>query len=159
MLGINAHINRDLPHAVIEAGVNVNCAGCYQDYVRIDDVLRLNMPLVRRRIADAYGAELPVSQRWLGHFAGSRIHRRFKHARRNSWEFATLLARADTKTARRRVYNLIEERAENAGRKILLSATGVGHIASTAGTAAYNHYVRYFGDRRRHARGPVFFDR
>jgi hypothetical protein len=45
MLGINAHINHDLPYAVIESGIDVNSCGCYKDYVRIDDVLRLNIRL------------------------------------------------------------------------------------------------------------------
>jgi hypothetical protein len=119
MLGINAHMNRDLPYAVIEAGIDVDCTGCYQDHVQIDDALRLNMPLVRRRIADAYGAELPLSQRWFGHFVAAEINRNFRRARRNSWEFAQRLARADTNLARAEVDRMIEERAAAEGRRIL----------------------------------------
>ena len=119
MLGVNAHMNRDLPYAVIEAEVDVNCTSCYQDYVRIDDVLRLNIPLVRRRIADAYGAELPLVQRWFGRLGDARMMRSFERARRNSWEFAQLLARADTDLARAAVDRVIEERSEIEGQKIL----------------------------------------
>jgi hypothetical protein len=119
MLGINAHMKRDLPYAVIEAGVDVNCNNCYQDYVRIDDALRQNIPLVRRRIAEVYGAELPDSARWLGRLVDFRIACDFRRARRNSWTFAQLLARADTESARAQVDRVIEERAASAGRKIL----------------------------------------
>jgi hypothetical protein len=119
MLGINAHMNRDLPHAVTEAEIDVNSAGCYQDYLRIDDVLQLNMPLVRRRIADAYGAEMPLVQRWFGGFGDARIMRGFRRARKNSWELARLLAQAHTPSARADVDRVIEERSAIEGEKIL----------------------------------------
>ncbi len=119
MSGINAHMNRDLPYAVIKAGIDINCTGCYEDYVRIDEVLRLNMPLVRARIADAYGAELPFIHRWLGQFAAPGIDRGFRRDRRISWEFAQLLKAAKTKTARAEVDRAIEERAAAEGQKIL----------------------------------------
>ena len=119
MLGINAHMNRDLPYAIVKAEVDLNCAGCYQDYVRIDDVLRLNMPLVRRRIADTYGAELPFIQRWLGQFAAAGIDRGFRRDRQNSWAFAQMLAAAKTKRARADVDRAIEERAAAEGQRIL----------------------------------------
>ena len=125
MLGINAHMNRDLPYAVIEAEVDVNCAGCYQDYVRIDDVLQLNMPLVRRRIADAHGTEMPLVQRWFGGLGDARLMRGFRRARENSWALAQLLARAETPSARRDVERMIEERSAIEGEKIL----GLRHAA------------------------------
>ena len=117
MLGINAHMKRDLPYAVIAAGIDVDCSNCYQDYVRIDDVLRLNMPLVRRRIADAYG-DLSLTQRWFGGLAFAGIARDFSRARRHSWEFAQLLARAETEQARARVDRMIEEHAAIEGQRI-----------------------------------------
>ncbi len=119
MLGINAHMNRDLPYAVIKAGVDLHRTSDYEDHVRIDDVLRLNMPLVRRRIADAYGAELPFIQRWLGQFAAAGIDRGFRRDRQNSWAFAQLLAAAKTESARADVDRAIEERAAAEGQRIL----------------------------------------
>jgi hypothetical protein len=118
MLGINAHMRRDLPYAVIAAGIDVDCNNCYQDYVRIDDVLRLNMPLVRRRITDAYG-DLSLTQRWFGGLADAGLSRDFKRARQRSWEFAQLLARAETESARAQVDQMIEEYAATEGRRIL----------------------------------------
>jgi len=85
MLGINAHMKRDLPYAIVAAGVDVNSAVCYNDHILIDDILKINLPVVRRRIACAYGAELPLGQRWLGHFALSGIHREFRDARKSAW--------------------------------------------------------------------------
>jgi hypothetical protein len=119
MLGINAQVNRDLPYAVIEAGIDVNCARSYQDYIRINDAVRLNIPLVRQRITHVYGAELPLSQRWFGHLVDPRIACSVRRARQHSWTFAQLLARADTESARAQVDRMIERRATLAGRKIL----------------------------------------
>jgi len=114
-----AAVSGDLPHAVIAAEVDLNSAGCYRDYVCIDDVLQLNMPLVRRRIADAYGAEMPLVQRWFGGFGDARTMRGFRRARKNSWALAQLLAQAQTPSARAGVERLIEERSEIEGRKIM----------------------------------------
>jgi hypothetical protein len=119
MLGINAHMKRDLPYAVIEAGIDVNCTRCSQDYFRIDDVMRLNIPLVRRRVADAYGANLSLTQRWFGGLADAGMARGFTRARRNSWAFAQLLAQAETASARAQVDRMIEEFAAIEGQKIL----------------------------------------
>ena len=119
MLGINAHINRDLPYAVIAAGVDPDGSGCYQDYVRIDDVLRLNMRPVRRRIADVYGHKLPLIQRWFGELATAQIDRSFRRDRKQSWEFARMLSAAKTEAARAEVDRAIEERAAAEGQKIL----------------------------------------
>lgn len=126
MLGVNAHINRDLPYAVIEAGVDVNCTRCSQDYFRVDDVMRLSIPLVRRRIASAYGADLPLTQRWFGRLVDAGMARAIRQTRRNSWTHAQLLARAETESARAHVDQMIEEYAAIEGQKIL----GVRNVAA-----------------------------
>jgi hypothetical protein len=76
MLGINAYIKRDLPYALIAAGIDVESSACYRDHTLIDDVLKINMPVVRRRIAEEYGAEIPLRERWFGQFATAKIHSR-----------------------------------------------------------------------------------
>ena len=119
MLGINAHINHDLPYAVTESGVDVNCCGCYKDHARIDDVLRLNIPLVRQRIADAYGAELPLSHGWFRRIAEARMALGFNRARKNSWALAQLLARARTQPEREWADRVIAGHAASRGQKIL----------------------------------------
>ncbi len=119
MLGVNAHIKRDLPYAVIEAGVDVSCTRSSRDYFLIDDVMGLNIPLVRQRIADAYGADLSLTQRWFGRLAEAGMARGFRRTRRHAWEFAQLLARADTESSRAQVDRMIEEHAAIEGQKIL----------------------------------------
>ncbi len=119
MLGINAHINHDLPYAVIESGIDVHCGGCYKDYARIDDVLQLNIPVVRQRIAGTYGAELPLSRGWLGRIAEARMAFGFRRARRNAWAMAQLLARARSAPEREWADRIIAGRAASEGEKIL----------------------------------------
>jgi hypothetical protein len=128
LLGINAHMNRDLPYAVVEAGMDVDSPHCYLDHVRIDDVLRLNMPAVRRGVAVAYGREFPLSQQLLGCFIETRLARRFEQARRNAWSHAQLLLHADTVAARADVEAMIERRAAIAGQRILGKRGGVPRL-------------------------------
>jgi hypothetical protein len=119
MLGINAHMRRDLPYAVRAAGIDAGCGDFYQDHTRIDEVLRLNIPLVRRRVSDAYGADLSFTQRWFGGVADSGLSRDFARARQRSWEFAQQLALAESEFAGAQVERMIEEHAALAGRKII----------------------------------------
>jgi len=130
MLGINAHVNRDLPYAVIEAGVDVECTSCYQDYARINDVARLNVPLVRQRVGRAYGREFSLGQRWFGRVIDAYVARSLERARRHSWSLAQLLARASTESARAQVDRVIERRATAAGQKILGSENAAGCVAA-----------------------------
>lgn len=121
MLGINAHMTRDLPHTVIAAGVDVGSPRCYVDYAKIDDALRLNFPVVRRRIITAYASDMPLRQRWFGRLADAGLARGFERARRNSWRLAQLLASATSASARAKIERIIEERAAMAGLRILCS--------------------------------------
>jgi len=106
-------------YAVINAGVDPNRPGQYPYYVGLDDVLRLNMPFVRKRIANPFGSDLPLIHRWPGQYGDAHTDRGFRRARQHSWAMAQLLARADTESERAQIKRAIEERAAIAGKKIL----------------------------------------
>jgi hypothetical protein len=119
MLGINAHINRDLPYAVVASCADLSCDSAYDDYRRINQVLRLNMPIVRERIAETYGDPLPGSCRWARGLVEVTLFHKFRLDRRQVWRHARLLASADGAVARTRVDEIIERHAELAGAAIM----------------------------------------
>ena len=119
LLGINAHINYDLPYAVLRSGLNVHCERCYQDHTRINDVLRLTAPLIRRRIAILYRRSFHVINWLCGWVIDSLVGLSFKQARENSWLLAKALDSAQRVAADPGVKNMIDARAAVAGRMIL----------------------------------------
>jgi hypothetical protein len=129
-LGINAHMNFDLPYAVINAGLDVDCSHCYHDYVRINDALRLNVPLVRKRILAAYRRDFSLREQWFGCLIDARVAHSLEHGRRHAWALARLLARAETAAARAEVDRMIDDRSTSLGEKIL------GHRKAPASSVA-----------------------
>ncbi len=119
LLGINAHINRDLPYAVLQGGLDVRCERCYRDHRRIDDALRVATPLVRGRIAALYRRPLYAASYLYGRVIDDAVAVAFERARQNSWVLAQALDAARVSSARLRVGALIDRRAELAGRLIL----------------------------------------
>jgi hypothetical protein len=119
LLGINAHINHDLAHAVIRAGLDVNCQRCYQDHCRMNEALRLATPLVRRRVAANYSRWLDLANWIYGRSIDRAVARAFEQARENAWGWAKALAAAGSDAERANVEQMISRRAEMAGQQIL----------------------------------------
>jgi hypothetical protein len=119
LLGINAHINHDLPYAVLQGGLDVRCQRCYHDHRRIDDALRVATPLVRRRIAALYQRPLRVANYLYGRMIDDAVSLTFERARQHSWVMAKALEAAGPSSERLRVGALIDRRAASAGQLIL----------------------------------------
>jgi hypothetical protein len=119
LLGINAHINFDLPHTVLQAGLDTHCHRCYGDHARINDVLRHASPLVRRRIAAVYASRLHVANWLFGRAIDAAVAVALARARRQAWRLAQTLASAPSAAARMHVAQAINDRAVLAGRLIL----------------------------------------
>jgi hypothetical protein len=119
LLGINAHINHDLAHAVIRSGLDVHCQRCYQDHSRMNDALRLATPLVRSRVAANYSRWLDLANWLYGRAIDRAVARTFEQARENAWTWAKALAAADGAAERINVELTISRRAESAGQQIL----------------------------------------
>jgi hypothetical protein len=119
LLGINAHINHDLPYAVLQGGLNVHCDRCHHDHTRINDSLRLATPLVRQRIAAIHRRGLHITNWIFGRTIDEAVAYTFQRARQNSWALAKALdaaRRADQKAC---LGDMINDRAASAGRTIL----------------------------------------
>jgi hypothetical protein len=119
LLGINAHINHDLPIAVVQCAIDVHCHECHHDFTRVNDALRMATPLVRHRVAGLYGWPLRVISAFCGRTIDDAVSVTFERARQNSWVLAKALDAAPSPAERWRVRALIDERATSTGRLIL----------------------------------------
>lgn len=132
MLSVNAHVNRDLPYAIVDAGVDVNCTHGYSDYARIDGVTPLSVALARRHIARVYWRDIPISQRLFGGSMEALVVQSVERARRHAWTLAQRLVRAETDAARALVDRMIESRAALVGEAILAHKGPATCIAALA---------------------------
>jgi hypothetical protein len=119
VLGINAHINHDLPYAVLNGGLDVHCDHCYQDHTRMNDALRAATPRIRRRIASLYQPSLHVMNWLYGWTIDEAVGFAFERARQIAWQSAQSLAAAEGQAEQIQVGNRIKDRAALAGRMIL----------------------------------------
>ena len=119
LLGINAHLNRDLPFAVLEAGIDVHCRSCRRDFFRINDALRVSIPAIRKRVLSVYRPQW----RGLAVLCGDRIDdlvmEAFCISRESAWEWASALQQASSHPERRRVAVAIDQRAAEVAETML----------------------------------------
>ena len=119
MLGINAHMNRDLPYAVVAADINLNGRAAYDDHMRINEILRLNIPRVRKQIAQMHGDQMPSRCGWASGLVDMVLSRRFSLDRKRAWKHALMLTQAHSPPARIHVDRVIERYAALTGEAIL----------------------------------------
>jgi Family of unknown function (DUF5995) len=119
LLGVNAHINRDLPHAAIDSGLSVGCERSHHDYTLIDDAMRDATPRVLRRVAAKYQLTLHVTNWMFRRTADEAVSVSFRRAREHAWAWATALATADPGAPRHAISARINHRAALAGAIIL----------------------------------------
>ncbi len=119
LLGINAHVNRDLPFAALDAGLDVGSERCHQDYLSINGTLREAIPSIRHRVVAIYQPGLFLIGCVWGKRIDNEVARGFQHARTNSWAAAVTLDSARSASERKRIKKRIEDRAAVAGIFIL----------------------------------------
>ena len=119
LLGINAHINHDLPYAVLNGGLNVRCPHCYHDYRRMDDALQAAIPTVRGRLAGHLEWPMRIVNAIDRGAVDAAVAAAIASARRRSWMLATALDTAATPAARSGISAFIGQRAAQAGRCIV----------------------------------------
>jgi hypothetical protein len=123
LLGINAHINHDLPYAVLQGGLDVHCDRCYSDHTRINDALRVATPFVRRRITAAWPRRYHLVGYLYGPMIDEAVAMTFVRARQRSWALAKMLDTAPP-AERLRLRAFIDERAARIGDRILRRPAG-----------------------------------
>lgn len=131
MLGINAHINHDLPYVIIKAGIDVESERCYRDHSKIDEALNLAVPIVRQRIAARHRRSLRLYNCLYGRAVDAAVSEAFQRARRHAWNLARALHRAKERDERQRVGLTIGDRAALAGRIILANRNAPSKCIAT----------------------------
>lgn len=120
ILGINAHINHDLPLALFDAGLDPHRNEKHRDHNRINDVIKDVINDIQDRISAYYSRSLGVLDRLFGKLDEKFSSFSFEKAREHSWEMAVALADARTPEARDRLKKRLDDQADILGRLILI---------------------------------------
>ena len=121
VLAINAHINHDLPVALLEVGVDPDRESRYADHTAINDALRDTTALVEDRVTSMYAPALSI----LGKLAEGLIEGvtnfSFEKAREAAWAHGLSLINARSGEERRQTLAQIDDTSSALGRLVLAS--------------------------------------
>lgn len=124
LLGINAHINHDLPFALEKVGIGPNRSGRYDDHNAVNVALRRATDAVQDRIAKMYSLGLGVLDRLLGPLDEKLTSFSFEVAREHAWEMGVAIANAQSSEDRANQTRSIDRQASVLGRLILVPNLG-----------------------------------
>jgi hypothetical protein len=119
LLGINAHINHDLPLALARVSIDPDRARAYRDHTAVNDALRAATDEVQGRLAAGYSPVLGLLDRALGPLDEELTQFSFVKAREAAWESAVALANARDDEERARVRARIDDHAGVLARLLL----------------------------------------
>lgn len=119
MLGINAHINHDLPLALKNVGVDPDRELRYRDHIAVNDALRETTETVQDRIAAMYASGLGVLDRLLGNLDEEFTSFSFDAARGHAWNMGVALVNVQTEPERALLTASISRQAAVVARVIL----------------------------------------
>jgi hypothetical protein len=125
LLGINAHINRDLPFALEDTSIDPDRETRLRDHLRVNEALGVAVDPVQARIARIYAPGLALIDRNLGPLDERISSFSLSKARVAAWQAAVSLVNAQTDAERAMVGEGIESRATILSR--LLLAPTVDH--------------------------------
>jgi hypothetical protein len=121
LLGINAHINHDLPLALREVGIEGLFR--YEDHTAVNDALRETTGIVQDRIAAFYSSGLGALDHLLGDVDEDLASFKFEAARAHAWEMGAMLANARDEGNAALVSLVIDRQAALVGRLVLAPNT------------------------------------
>lgn len=119
LLGINAHINRDLVYAVLSAAIDTSLESSRIDHERITDALIEAAPEIRSQITQRYQPGKLWVNRMFGWYIDHELRRVFGISRNRAWKNAIRLKSARTKAEREKIELEIEQRSAEIARRII----------------------------------------
>lgn len=122
-LGINAHINHDLPLALVEAGIDPSRSDKYADHTAVNDVLEAATQGLKSTVADTYAPVLHRFDRMFGRLDDEITNFSIPKAREHAWNFAVALSTARDDDERVCLHRMLEDQAAVLARLILSSPT------------------------------------
>jgi hypothetical protein len=119
LLGVNAHINRDLAVALSEVSIGPDREARYRDHVAVNEVLASVMQEATDRLSLAYAPGLAGLDELAGELDEMLGVFSLEVARESAWESAASLANARHDLERRLALKLLETRAALLARLLL----------------------------------------
>lgn len=119
LLGMNAHINRDLPFALLEVGLDPQRNLRYRDHAAVTAILRALTDEVQARIAAMYASGLGALDSLLGRLDERVTSFDMQVAREHAWNMGVALTNARTDAERQLLAGAIENQAAVIARLIL----------------------------------------
>jgi hypothetical protein len=132
LLGMSAHVNRDLPFALEKIGL-----GAKADHDRVNIILRRVLGPIVHEIATRYDPTLPDTTMNGIRLDEDGLLQILVAWREQAWRNAQLLAAADTLSARALVVNTIETQAALEAQTILAATRYTPPLTSTAARDAF----------------------
>jgi hypothetical protein len=120
-LGVNAHVNADLPYALTAISIDPDRAARYQDHAAVNEVLRGVMERATLRLTELYAPGLPSLDDCAGELDELVSAFSLDVARDSAWEAAVSLANARTEIERTLVATLVHSRAAVVARLLIAS--------------------------------------
>jgi Family of unknown function (DUF5995) len=119
LLGVNAHVNNDLPYALREVSIDPDRHARYRDHSAVNAVLGAVTERAILRLASLYAPGLAGMDECAGEVDEIATAFSLEVARESAWESAVALANARGDDERKRVERLIGSRASVLGRLLL----------------------------------------
>lgn len=111
LLGVNAHVNADLPYALTAVSIGPDRASRYRDHTAVNEVLRSVTQRATARLASLYAPGLTAMDDCAGELDEMMTAFSLEVARESAWEAAAALANATNPFERGLVNRLIAARA------------------------------------------------
>jgi hypothetical protein len=119
VLGINAHINHDLPLALIEVSIDPERAKRYQDHTAVNQVLQDATNLLKDRISSMYAPVLSILDQAFNPLDQALTSFSIDKARESAWVDAVALANAQTDQERAAIRQSLDDQSAVLARLIL----------------------------------------
>ncbi len=129
-LGVNAHVNNDLPAALSSVSIDPDRPGRYKDHAAVNAVLGSVTERATQRISALYAPGVAMMDECAGQFDEMASLFSLEVARESAWDAAVSLANARTSFERRLTTTLIGSRAAVVAR-LLLAPTAHALFMST----------------------------
>ena len=119
MLGINAHVHRDLPEVILAASIDPNDRKAWQDHQVILAALIEATPRIRSMVVTRYLKRSTWYYRTFGGWLDAYVARAFRQARNAEWLVALDLKSRKTRAERQKIIRKIESDSASASQRIL----------------------------------------
>lgn len=149
LLGVNAHVNHDLPQALRDVSIDPDRPARYRDHQAVNAVLAAVTERATERIAAAYAPGLRTVDDCAGALDEALSAFSLELARESAWEGAVSLANARDELERALVRRLIATRAAALARLLLVPSRNPAFVAACRGVEQGSGWLALVGELAR----------